>query len=168
MRSVSKTACRRRVGRPIPSPGAAAPAHPRIAAVRRASWTAATKGFHSMRLRAWTPWSSSPASRAEARSTKRRAGGWRMPWSGPRLGSKPRVGHFRGGKSTPVFAMASTTTSCTSSGEALRSAAVRVSPRRAALLRPLAVAGMPAINAWAVGSVSWPNLRCSVAAVVSA
>ena len=27
---------------------------------------------------------------------------------------------------------------------------------------------MPEINAWAVGSVSWSNLRCSVAAVVSA
>jgi hypothetical protein len=56
-----------------------------------------------------------------SRSTKRRAGGWRMLWSGPRLGRKPRADRFRGGKSTPVLAMASTTTSCTSSGgEALR------------------------------------------------
>src|SRR4051794_309396 len=42
-----------------------------------------------------------------------------MPWNGPRLESRLRVGLFRGGKSTPVFAMASTATSCTSSGDAL-------------------------------------------------
>ena len=34
-----------------------APAHPRIVAVRRASWITATTGFRSMRLRTWTPWS---------------------------------------------------------------------------------------------------------------
>jgi hypothetical protein len=46
----------RRPGRPIPfAPGATAPAHPRIAAVRNASWTTATTGFRSMRLRTWTP-----------------------------------------------------------------------------------------------------------------
>ena len=37
--------------------GAAAPARPRIAAVRRASWTTATTGCHSRRLKTWTPWS---------------------------------------------------------------------------------------------------------------
>src|SRR3954467_6779073 len=42
-----------------------------------------------------------------------------MPWNGPRLESRLRVGLFRGGKSTPVFAMASTATSCTSSADAL-------------------------------------------------
>jgi hypothetical protein len=57
-RSASKTDCRRRFEKPIPSaPGAAAPVHPRIAAVRRASWPVATTDFRSMRWRTWTPWS---------------------------------------------------------------------------------------------------------------
>src|SRR4051795_11831692 len=42
-----------------------------------------------------------------------------MLWTGPRLASRLRVGLFRGGKSTPVFVMASTATSCTSSADAL-------------------------------------------------
>jgi hypothetical protein len=37
--------------------GAAGPVHPRIAAVRKASWPAATTDFRSMRWRTWTPWS---------------------------------------------------------------------------------------------------------------
>src|SRR5271157_545677 len=43
-----------------------------------------------------------------------------MPWGGPRLARKPRDGRFRGGKSMPAFVMASISTSCTSSGDALR------------------------------------------------
>src|SRR5208282_2929716 len=39
------------------APGAAALVHPRIAAVRRASWPVATTDFRSMRWRTWTPWS---------------------------------------------------------------------------------------------------------------
>jgi hypothetical protein len=39
------------------APEAAALVHRRIAAVRRASWPAATTGFRSMRWRTWTPWS---------------------------------------------------------------------------------------------------------------
>jgi hypothetical protein len=54
-----------------------------------------------------------------SRSTRRRAGVWRMPWNGPGLESKPRVGRFRGRKSTLVCALVSITTSCTSSGETL-------------------------------------------------
>src|ERR1700722_12106164 len=55
--------------------------------------------------------------RSRSRLTKRQAGGWRMPWSGPRLARKPRDGRFRGAKSTPVFARASISTLCTSSGD---------------------------------------------------
>src|SRR5208282_4466239 len=48
-RSASKTDCRRRFEKPIPSaPGAPALVHPRIAAVRRASWPVATTDFRSM------------------------------------------------------------------------------------------------------------------------
>src|SRR5271166_5682440 len=47
-----------RFEKPIPSaPGAAALVHPRIAAVRRASWPGATTEFRSMRWRTLTPWS---------------------------------------------------------------------------------------------------------------
>ena len=149
----------RRLGRPIPfAPGATAPVRPRIAAARRASWTTATTGFHSMRLKTWTPWSRSSRKlwkdgRRCSRSTRRRAGGWRMPWNGP--GSRTSPG-------PAVFAAASQRPSARRRAPQPHApAVVRRSARRCASKSAASnAASSPCrcrtleISAWAAGSVS--------------
>ena len=100
-------------------------------------------------------------------SIKRHAGGWKRPLSGQRRARWPRDGRFRGGgerqsaRRRAPQSHAPAVVICSARRCASKSAATKAasSPR---------CCRMPEINAWAVGSVSWSNLRCSVAAVVSA
>ena len=173
-KSASKTGWSRRLGRPIRFVlEATAPVRPRIVAARRASWTTATTGCHSRRLKTWTPWSR--FSRTLCRRTSRED----RARPGDALASGGCRGTGQGSRGSPgsaVFAARrQRPNSRRRAPHPYAPAVMRRSARRCASKLAASIAAsspcccrMLLTSAWAAGSVRRSNLRCNVAAVVSA